>query len=47
MPDNVTMDEVFYKLELFIAIYTGIQNAEQGEGTEHEEFFAVWLFERR
>jgi hypothetical protein len=39
MPDDVTMDEVFYKLELFVGVFEGLQEIERGEFVENDELF--------
>jgi hypothetical protein len=39
MPDDVTMEQVFYKLELFIGVQTGLEQIERGEGIDHDELF--------
>jgi predicted transcriptional regulator len=45
MPDDVTMDQVFYKLELFIGVETGLQQIERGEYIDHDELFDELLKE--
>jgi hypothetical protein len=39
MPDDMTLDQLLYKLELFIAVFTGVQQLERGEGIDHDKLF--------
>ncbi len=39
MPDDVTMEEVYYKLELFIGVETGLEELDRGEFVDHEALF--------
>jgi hypothetical protein len=39
MPDDMTLDQLFYKLELFISVFTGVQQSERGEGIDHDTLF--------
>src|SRR5438132_13747952 len=39
MPHDVIMEQVFYKLELFVGVETGLQQLERGEGIDHDELF--------
>jgi hypothetical protein len=38
LPDDVTYDHVIYRLDVMRKIQIGLEQAERGEGIEHEEF---------
>lgn len=39
MPDDVTMEQVLYDLDLFIHIETGLAQLDRGEFIEHDDLF--------
>jgi len=45
LPDDVTYDRVMYHLDVMKAVETGIEQADRGEGMDHDEFFAQLLAE--
>ena len=38
MPDDVTMEEVYYNLELFIGVETGLEELDRGDFVDHDAY---------
>jgi hypothetical protein len=45
LPNDATIDDAIYRLEFLQSIEQGIEEAEQGLGMDHDEFFAQLLNE--
>src|SRR5438105_10882704 len=39
MPDDVDLDEVFYRLELFIGVQSGLRDIDRGHYVDHDTLF--------
>lgn len=41
--DDITRDDVFYKLDLYLNVEQGLKDLEEGKGIDHDELFAELL----